>query len=191
MAKQSITIPRAPGRIKTFRPTNNGNSYLVELVIDVTMKEFDAAIEDIFAGYIQKVASMSQAQSPAEICALKKKPAEVNLAITSGGEPEETVLRWIGAKAKAPRLHVSKDGAKAEIYIGIVGPLDNEALGTVATYRGADVMIAIEPTQVDLEDTADAPKVKRAPRRRATASAVQLTVMGGEERVETIGDDVH
>jgi hypothetical protein len=192
MAKQSITIPRAAGRIKTYRPTGNGNSHLVELIIDVTKKDYDAAVEDIFAGYIQTVANMSMTASPAQTRALTKKPAEVNLTITSGGEPEETVLRWIGAVPKAPKLIISADGATAELHIGIVGPLDNDTLCSVATYRGADAMIAIEPHQLDLEDEAEkaAPKKPRAPRRRA---GVQVSMLEPTEpdTEHTHGDEIH
>ncbi len=192
MAKQSITIPRAPGRIKTYRPTNNGNSHLIELVVDVTAKDFDECISDIFAGYKQTVADMSMALSPALTMALKKKPAEVNLSLTSGGEPEETVLRWIGAMPKAPKLIISADGAKAELHIGIVGPLDNDTLCSVATYRGADIMIAIEPHQLDLEDEADkkVEKKPRAPRRRA---GVQVSMLEPTEpdTEHTHGDEIH
>lgn len=192
MAKQSITIPRAAGRIKTYRPTGNGNSHLLELIIDVTKKDYDSAVEDIFAGYIQTVANMSMAGSPAITMALKKKPAEVNLAITSGGTPEETVVRWVGAVPKAPKLIISADGATAELHIGIVGPLDNDVLCSVATYRGADVMIAIEPHQLDLEDEAakEAPKKQRAPRRRASVqvSMLEPTEPDTEHRFD---DEIH
>ncbi len=193
MAKQSITIPRAAGRIKTYRPTGNGNSHLVELIIDVTKKDYDAAVEDIFAGYIQTVANMSMTASPAQTRALTKKPAEVNLTITSGGEPEETVLRWIGAMPKAPKLMISADGATAELRIGIVGPLDNDTLCSVATYRGADIMIAIEPHQLDLEDEADKKVEKKKPRapRRAAVQATLAIAPADPDLEHRFEDEIH
>lgn len=179
--KQSITLPAAPGRIKTFKPVGEGSKYQIEVSVDVTAKKYDDAVGGLFAGYVHVVAESSMAKSSATKLAATKKPANVNLTIDSGGEPAEVVLRKIDASVKAPKLTVVKDGKAAELVLIFIVDVSDDELLRLHTYRRADVSIQCEPTQLDIEDAADKPH-KRGSRRAKKSDAaptggVQLSIV--------------
>jgi acylphosphatase len=181
----TLTIPKAPARIVTYKPQGGGNNHAVEIAINVTAKNLDDAVEALFPGYKHKVSAMAQAESPSCEERIRRSLGEINLRADSGGDQPEKVIDWVGAETKAPRLVISAKGEAAELRVVVVGPLPSVELGTVAVYRGADIFVEIEPHQLDIEDETKKAKRTRRRKKKEDAAATQMSMPTGSIAVET------